>query len=306
MNQKQFLQIIKKHEWKKFLTRPYGFSFVSIHAHAYHFELKHIVGHDCCTLYVARNGLVEIFRNTESTERIKNNIRLLIHDKRQIVNTIKVMAWHKQTLDQAHFSDKKLCAKYFAHLTALPFNLGNTIIEENLHTLVDYKKILIFLKKIRCLNYFHKFGQHAQPTKDDFVYLIIGNHAWFTFHKLTINKVVSNLPREKPSPTIQGRTAYPGKATGRVRVVKNKDDIKKFSKGDILVSCSTNPELLPAMRIAGAVITDEGGLMSHAAILCRELKIPCIIGTECATSVLKDGELVRVDTKNGCVLTAFV
>ena len=63
----------------------------------------------------------------------------------------------------------------------------------------------------------------------------------------------------------------------------------------------TNPTYVPAMQKAAAVITDEGGLLCHAAIVSRELKVPCIIGTKVATKVLKDGDRVEVDAKKGVV-----
>ena len=100
---------------------------------------------------------------------------------------------------------------------------------------------------------------------------------------------------------IKGAVAYPGKVIGRVRIVKNPDDIKEMKKGDILVARMTTPDLLPAVHKAAAIITDEGGLTCHAAIIAREFKIPCIIGTQFATEVLKNGYKVLVDAENGFV-----
>jgi pyruvate,water dikinase len=77
--------------------------------------------------------------------------------------------------------------------------------------------------------------------------------------------------------------------------------MKKFNKGEIVISINTNPSLLPILREANAIITDEGGIMCHAAIVSRELKKPCIIGTKIATQVLKDGDLVEVDANEGVV-----
>lgn len=91
-----------------------------------------------------------------------------------------------------------------------------------------------------------------------------------------------------------------GKIVGKVKVVMNiKRD--KFNKGDILVTSMTRPEFIPLMHIAKAIITDEGGIACHAAIISRELGIPCIIGTKIATKVLKDGDVVEVDAEKGIV-----
>ncbi len=85
----------------------------------------------------------------------------------------------------------------------------------------------------------------------------------------------------------------------RVRILF--DPHATFEEGDALVTSMTSPEFIHAMRKASAVITDTGGITSHAAIVSRELKIPCIVGTKIATSVLKDGDLIEIDTKNGIV-----
>jgi len=74
-----------------------------------------------------------------------------------------------------------------------------------------------------------------------------------------------------------------------------------MKKGDILVAGQTRPTLMTAIHKAGAIVTDEGGIISHAAIISRELKKPCIIGTKIATKILKDGDLVEVDANNGIV-----
>ena len=72
-------------------------------------------------------------------------------------------------------------------------------------------------------------------------------------------------------------------------------------KGQVLVSGSTGPEMILACKKAGAIITDEGGIISHAALVSRELGIPAIIGTKVATKILKNGDLVEVDANNGIV-----
>lgn len=82
---------------------------------------------------------------------------------------------------------------------------------------------------------------------------------------------------------------------------KMAEEIAKVGKGDILVAETTGPEMIIACKKAGAIITDEGGTTSHAAVVSREFGIPCIIGTKIATKVLKDGDLVEVDAEKGVV-----
>jgi len=99
----------------------------------------------------------------------------------------------------------------------------------------------------------------------------------------------------------KGQIAERGKITGRVRIVKNKFQMQKVRVGEILVSPMTTPDFLPAMNRAAAFVTNEGGVICHAAIVARELKKPCIIGTKIATKVLKDGDIVEVDAERGIV-----
>jgi phosphoenolpyruvate synthase/pyruvate phosphate dikinase len=100
---------------------------------------------------------------------------------------------------------------------------------------------------------------------------------------------------------IKGQTAFKGRVTGKVEIIFNKAQIRNFKRSHILVSPMTTPDYLPAMKKAAAFITDEGGITCHAAIIARELKTPCVIGTKIATKVLKDGDLVEVDANKGIV-----
>lgn len=101
---------------------------------------------------------------------------------------------------------------------------------------------------------------------------------------------------------IKGVTAYAGFVKGTAKVILNvEQDSSKFNDGDILISTTTNLAFVPLMGKAKAIVTDEGGLLTHAAIVARELGIPCIIGTKNATQVLKDGDIIELDANNGIV-----
>ncbi|MHB8830894.1 MAG: PEP-utilizing enzyme [Patescibacteria group bacterium] len=104
------------------------------------------------------------------------------------------------------------------------------------------------------------------------------------------------------SELIKGNTAYPGVVKGTVRIIMNAADLGKVQDGDVLVAVQTTPELLPGMKKAIAFVTDIGGITSHAAIVSREMKKPCVVGTKNATKVLKDGDLVKVDADHGYIL----
>ena len=105
----------------------------------------------------------------------------------------------------------------------------------------------------------------------------------------------------KNSDTIKGQSAFKGKVKGKVRIVTNVNSNHGFTDGEILVAGMTRPEYVPLMKKAAGIITDEGGITCHAAIVSRELKIPCVIGTKIATKLLKDGDVVEVDANVGVV-----
>jgi pyruvate,water dikinase len=99
----------------------------------------------------------------------------------------------------------------------------------------------------------------------------------------------------------RGLPASPGIAFGKARIILDVKQAKDFQKGDILVTKMTDPDWVPIMKIASAIVTDEGGMTSHAAIVSRELGIPAVVGTGNATKVIKDGQEITVDAMRGIV-----
>ncbi len=98
---------------------------------------------------------------------------------------------------------------------------------------------------------------------------------------------------------VSGQPACRGSAQGQARIVLSQSDFNKFQDGDVLVTSMTRPEFLPLMKKAVAIVTDEGGITCHAAIVSRELGIPCVIGTKVATKVFKDGDVLKIDAHKG-------
>jgi len=124
----------------------------------------------------------------------------------------------------------------------------------------------------------------------------------------TMEKTAESLKKDEDggfkmaeSPILKGAAASPGIGTGHVKILKSPKEIVKVKQGDVLVAKMTSPDYVPAMKKAAAIVTDEGGLTSHAAIVSRELGVPCIVGTGEATKLLKDGNVVTVDGARGVV-----
>jgi len=117
------------------------------------------------------------------------------------------------------------------------------------------------------------------------------------------DKYFKYLPKEtnKNITEIKGVVASPGYARGRVRIIRKTHEMTQFRTGEILVTNQTTPDFVPIIKKAAAIVTEQGGITSHAAIVSREMKKPCIIGTKVATSVLLNGEIVEIDAHNGIV-----
>lgn len=102
-------------------------------------------------------------------------------------------------------------------------------------------------------------------------------------------------------PILSGLGASPGVASGPVVIIRSPKEIGKIAKGDVLVAPMTSPDFVPAMKKAVAIITDRGGITSHASIVSREIGVPCIVGTKNATKVLKEGAVITVNGQEGTI-----
>jgi pyruvate,water dikinase len=100
---------------------------------------------------------------------------------------------------------------------------------------------------------------------------------------------------------VRGLGASPGRVAGAVRIVHKLDELDKVSSGDVIVTEMTTPDMVPAMKRAAAIVTDEGGMTSHAAIVSRELGVPAVVGAGNATSVLEEGDTITVDGEKGSI-----
>lgn len=127
-------------------------------------------------------------------------------------------------------------------------------------------------------------------------YLVIGDE----IDKLH-NLVVPFQKRMKEIKVIKGVAAFTGRVRGIARVILDSQDAHELRSQEVLVTAMTNPKFVPAMKKSAAIITNEGGILCHAAIMSREFRKPCIIGTKVATDIIKTGDLVEVDANKGVV-----
>jgi phosphohistidine swiveling domain-containing protein/uncharacterized protein (UPF0297 family) len=143
--------------------------------------------------------------------------------------------------------------------------------------------------------------------KKAFLFIIEDKRSLLLSGEEAINKFNNLIKQEDYSEVkeIRGKTAMKGNVIGKVVVFKWTDNmqekIEQMGENAILVTGQTRPQIMPLISKSKAIVTDEGGITSHAAIVSRELKIPCVIGTKIATQVLKDGDMIEVDADNGVI-----
>ena len=118
------------------------------------------------------------------------------------------------------------------------------------------------------------------------------------------SRPITTLDEASGETLLTGLGASPGRVAGKVRVMRELQVDAKIGKDEILVAQMTSPDWVPVMRHAGALVTDDGGMTCHAAIVSRELRIPCVVGTGNATRLLKSSQVVTVDGTRGEIVSS--
>jgi phosphoenolpyruvate synthase/pyruvate phosphate dikinase len=173
---------------------------------------------------------------------------------------------------------------------------------------VEYTDIKYLLSKeiYRALMYEEKIENSLiEERKKGFIMCIVDGEQYFAVgaeaHEMSLWIDTELSKVDKSITELRGQTACKGLVRGRVRIALSPNEAHTLLSGEILVCPMTNPDYVPAMQRSSAIITDEGGLLSHAAIMSREFGKPCVIATKIATRLLKDGDLVEVDANKGLV-----
>ena len=162
--------------------------------------------------------------------------------------------------------------------------------------------------EVKDLTEYGEIAENHYGTPQDIEWAIMGGEIYI-LQSRPITTIKTPGSREKKGAErgddakilIQGQGASPGVASGIVVLVMSMKDVSKVKEGDILVTKMTNPDMVPAMRKVSAIVTDEGGMTCHAAIVSRELGTPAVVGTKNASTVLKPGQQVTVDGEKGVV-----
>lgn len=152
------------------------------------------------------------------------------------------------------------------------------------------------------LEHHYYFPQDIEWAMEDNILYIVQTRPVTT----TENKVESSHINIKKEVFLKGDPASPGVASGVVKILHSAKEIDRVEKGDVLVAEQTNPDFVPAMRKAVAIVTERGGRTSHAAIVSRELGIPAVVGTDGALSKLKDGMKITVNGSAGEIYEGII
>jgi len=233
-------------------------------------------------------------------EKISQNILLLKKEKQKVLSELKINQQDRRVFDlvaQAiswHDKRKEDMTKQFYYMYSVVADLAvaaqttyDQIVVMSLQELDDFLATGIFkLKKSEKTFTMFAKGKPSQIFVGEIADEMLG-----AVLKIELKKEFSGTVASKGGSQ---------KLTGRVKIISDPRN-ESFKKGEILVTSMTRVEFVPLMRKAKAIITDEGGIACHAAIISRELGIPCIIGTKIATEVLKDGNWVEMDTDKGIV-----
>ncbi len=162
------------------------------------------------------------------------------------------------------------------------------------------KEIVKLAKLGQKLEKHYYFPQDSEwAIAKDKVYIVQTRAVTTVNEKKQTKKDTNEIANTTRAPILTGDPASPGIAAGPAKIIKSAKEIGKVMPGDVLVAPQTNPDYVPAMKKAVAIVTDSGGRTSHAAIVSRELGIPAIVGTEKATKILKQGEIITVNGTKG-------
>lgn len=185
-----------------------------------------------------------------------------------------------------------LVRNLFAELAS---RLGISIDELTNLTLWEISDILLDRKSLKDIPIKRRIEDHAD--------IMVGGQ----FEVIIDKKRLEKLRREKKKKEVKkvdlvkGSVASKGRVKGPAKIVMHPTQITKVEKGDVLIAPMTSPDFVVGMLKAVAIVTDHGGITSHAAIVSRELGVPCVVGTRIATKVFVDGDLIDVDAENGIV-----
>jgi phosphoenolpyruvate synthase/pyruvate phosphate dikinase len=257
-----------------------------------------------------KNALLDEKRPQEKLQELVNQFKELILKKRNVIeqlnppenvfHSIKALSELIAQRDWTKGYVIKIFSTYRKLLKEISIRMG---IDFPQILQYSYQELYDYLEKGKIIS----SGELIDRSKNGFAIVIKGGKFDLVTGKDKIKRLISYESVSEPfkklslQESFKGLPASLGKVIGRARVLDDAIKLKDFKEGEILVTYMTTIEFIPLFGKAIAIVTDEGGMSSHAAIVSREFRLPCIVGTEVATRMVKTGDLIEVDANNGVV-----
>jgi len=294
-------------DWQKLLTKSYSKKGLINHAKKYPWAvMSHYTLDDAIETLTQRYNFdkkhPQEFDFVSEKKKIKKKQELLLkehRDRKKLVDLFQKIATYRMRV--------KSC---WAGLDFYKIKLVNEIAQRSKESLTDISKYYLIKDVKNLLNGKPLPSDEIKKRKECFVGLWKNGKAIYISGKKAeeiAKRELKDLYAIKDREEIKGIAAYPGKTRGIARMLppnnmeKTRELRKNFRKGEILFTGMTQPAIMDIASKAGAIVTDEGGMLSHAAIISREFKIPCIVGTHFGTQIFKEGDLVEVDANKGVI-----
>ncbi|MFH2004887.1 MAG: PEP-utilizing enzyme [Bacteroidota bacterium] len=256
-----------------------------------------------------KNMLEKVANPREEVKRLKNDEDLAVKELDKILKLVKASRSLRDRVSLLQeyiylriYRKNAICKAHYHILPLLNESANRLKLEFSDSKLLSFKEIIDGLTgKVSEKELSERAGSRKQGWalivwKGKFRTIVSAKNIIETMEHYRIVAPGSVMQR-----AVKGRVACTGKATGKVKVVKKLSELSKVEEGDILVTKMTTPDYVMAMHKAAAIVTDEGGVTCHAAIVSREFNIPCIVGTKNATQILADNDIVEVDATEGVV-----
>jgi len=244
-----------------------------------------------------RQQLTKRLREIKEQERRLKEVKtdLACHDSRRLLKWIKILQdyLYLRTYRTDAYRRMLFHLKAFAEYLAKETNWKyHDIIYLRPCEIVDF----LSAQKLPLLRELDKRRKHWAIIVKNGILKFVSNEG--QIENIRKSEFVEEVEKAE---VIKGNVAQRGKARGIVRLIRIKKDWERMKNGNILVTHMTKPEMILVIRKAAAIVTDEGGITCHAAIVSKEFGIPCIVGTQIATKVLKDGDFVEIDAGAGII-----
>ncbi len=283
----------------------------------------HEIAEDCQFFYATyrdvqllpevEKRLMDKYGNIGAVDAEKKRQEIILHEKQ---NLEKYNKWYK-TLSNEEKTIADYCQtvmrvrdrrkNFFGKVLTVNWRIAERIFKE---AGIDSKYIGFVLpteELVKGVDFIKSIKKEIENRVDGYIIHMLFNgdieisYKNFFEIKKEIDEHQIKLEQSAVTDVIKGQIACKGKVRGIARIILNAELSESFKEGDILVTGMTRPEFVPLMKKSGAIVTDEGGITCHAAIVSRELNKTCIIGTKIATKVFKDGDLIEVDAERGVV-----